>query len=277
MPLVFVPTPLGNLRDITLRALDVLESCDVLVAEDSRVARKLLSALKLPGKEIWTYHEHNMRTVTPGILERARTQVVAVVTDAGTPGISDPGVQLVTLARAAAIPLEVLPGASAAVGGAVLSGFDLRRFVFEGFPPRTGNARRRALQESFALGITSVWYESPQRIHATLLDIAAIDEQRRVFVLREYTKLHEQQLLGTATDVRSKLAEPVRGELVLVIEGKVPERAVASDQDVDNAIDAMLQTDASVSAIAKSLVERGYGERRHLYARVTDRKRERTR
>jgi 16S rRNA (cytidine1402-2'-O)-methyltransferase len=277
MPLIFVPTPLGNLRDITLRALDTLQSCDLLVAEDSRVARKLLSALKLPGKEIWTYQEHNMRSVTPGILERARTQIIAVVTDAGTPGISDPGAELVADARAAGIALEVLPGASAAVGAAVLSGFDLRRFVFEGFPPRASAARRRALQESFALGITSVWYESPQRIHGTLSDIAQVDEERRVFVLREYTKLHEQQLLGTAAEVASELAQPVRGELVLVVEGKVPQRAVFCDDDVDRAIDAMLHTDASVSAIAKALVERGYGERRHLYARVTDRKRERTR
>jgi 16S rRNA (cytidine1402-2'-O)-methyltransferase len=277
MPLVFVPTPLGNLRDITLRALDALQSCDLLVAEDSRVARKLLSALKLPGKEIWTYQEHNMRSVTSGILERARTQLVAVVTDAGTPGISDPGAELVADARAAGIALEVLPGASAATGGAVLSGFDLRRFVFEGFPPRTSAARRRAFAESFALGITSVWYESPQRILATLGDIGQIDPQRRIFIVREYTKLHEQQLLGTAADVAGALVQPVRGEFVLVIEGKMPVVAAASQDDIDNAIDVLLETGASVSAIAKALVERGYGERRHLYARVTDRKRERTR
>jgi len=277
MPLVFVPTPLGNLRDITLRALDALQSCDLLVAEDSRVARKLLSALKLPGKEIWTYQEHNMRSVTPGILERARTQVVAIVTDAGMPGISDPGAELVAHARSAGISVELLPGASAATGAAVLSSFDLRRFVFEGFFPRASTARRRALQDSFALGITSVWFESPQRVVATLAEIAALDPGRRVFVLREYTKMHEEQLLGTASEVLRALAQPVRGELVLVIEGKPPERPVPSQNDVDHAIDTLLQTGASTSAIAKTLVESGYGERRHLYARVTDRKRDLTR
>ncbi|HLI97027.1 MAG TPA: ribosomal RNA small subunit methyltransferase I, partial [Candidatus Baltobacteraceae bacterium] len=141
MPLVFVPTPLGNLRDITLRALDVLRECDLLVAEDSRVARKLLSALALPGKELWSYHEHNARAATAGILERAQSGMVAVVTDAGTPGVSDPGSELVAAARDAGIAVEVLPGASAAIGAAVLSGFPLRRFVFEGFAPRASGAR----------------------------------------------------------------------------------------------------------------------------------------
>lgn len=272
-----MPTPLGNLRDITLRALDTLQACDLLVAEDSRVARKLLSALQLPGKEIWTYQEHNMRAVTPGILERAQTQLVAVVTDAGTPGISDPGVELVAHARAAAIAIEVLPGASAAIGAAVLSGFNLRRFIFEGFFARTATARVRALRETFALGITSVWYESPQRIMATLRDIEAVDPERRVFLLREYTKLHEQHLIGTATAVAAGLAQPVRGELVLVLEGRPPEKITASESEIDAAIDALLETNASVSAIAKSLVEAGLGERRHLYSRVTDRKRARTR
>src|SRR5437763_4541830 len=105
MPLVFVPTPLGNLRDVTLRALDVLRDCELLVAEDSRVARKLLSALDLPGREIWTYCEHNAVGATPGILERARAAVVAVVTDAGMPGISDPGAGLVASAREAGVPV----------------------------------------------------------------------------------------------------------------------------------------------------------------------------
>src|SRR5579864_6638034 len=113
MSLVFVPTPLGNLRDVTLRALDVLRDCSLLVAEDTRVAKKLLHALALPGKEIWSYHEHNRATAASGILERAHHEVVAVVTDAGMPGISDPGAELVAAARAAGISVEVLPGPSA--------------------------------------------------------------------------------------------------------------------------------------------------------------------
>ena len=273
MALVFVPTPLGNLRDITLRALDALRECDLLVAEDSRVARKLLSALDLPGKEIWSYHEHNARGATQNILARAQTQRVAVVTDAGMPGISDPGSELVAAARESGIHVEVLPGPSALTGAAVLSGFDLRRFVFEGFFPRTAAARRDALRRSFASALTSVWYESPQRILATLGEIAAEDPQRRVFVLREYTKLHEQQIGGTAAQAAAQLAQPVRGEIVLVIEG-MPETVQPADSaEVDAAIDALLPGGASVSAIAKALADRGFGERRHLYARISARKR----
>jgi 16S rRNA (cytidine1402-2'-O)-methyltransferase len=274
MPLVFVPTPLGNLRDITLRALDTLRECALLVAEDSRVARKLLSALALPGKEIWSYHEHNAQAATPGILDRARTELVAVVTDAGTPGVSDPGSDLVAAARDAGVSVEVLPGASAAIGAAVLSGFPLRRFVFEGFPPRSSGARRDALARSFGLGVPSVWYESPQRVRALLADVDAVDPNARVFLVREYTKRYEQQLSGTAAQVAVQLAQPVRGEIALVIEPSAPPAAAAaSESQLDDEIDALLESGLSVSAIAKALSDRGFGLRRHIYARATDRKR----
>ena len=273
MPLVFVPTPLGNLGDITLRALEVLRTCDLLVAEDSRVARKLLTALDLPGKEIWSYHEHNARGATANILERAREGVVAVVTDAGTPGISDPGSDLVAAARDAGVAVDVLPGASAAIGAAVLSGFPLRRFVFEGFAPRTSAARRRAFTDGFALGMTAVWYESPQRIAAFLQDLAAVKPDARVFLLREYTKRFEQQLLGTPAGVAAQLAAPVRGEIVVVVAPEASPQKQAPEQAVlESEIDEGLRGGRSVSAIAKALSERGYGERRHLYALVTQRK-----
>ncbi|MGZ3517845.1 MAG: 16S rRNA (cytidine(1402)-2'-O)-methyltransferase [Vulcanimicrobiaceae bacterium] len=275
MPLVFVPTPLGNLRDITLRAMDTLRECSLIVAEDSRVARKLLSALALPGREIWSYHEHNAAAATAGILERARTEAVAVVTDAGMPGISDPGAELVAAAREAGVPVEVLPGPSAAVSAAVLSGFNLRRFIFEGFPPRSSPARRKAFAATFALGIASIWYESPQRIRATLADVGAVDRDARVFLLREYTKHYEEQLLGTADEVAAQLANPVRGEIALVVQPSAPREvpSPAGADDLEAAIDTLLDEQQSVSAIAKALADRGFGERRHLYARVTDRKR----
>ena len=142
MPLVFVPTPLGNLRDVTLRALDALREAELIVAEDTRVARKLLHALQLEGREIWSYREQNAERVTPAIVERARTALVAVTSDAGMPGISDPGSALVAAARAGGVSVEVLPGPTAAMGVALLSGFPLQRFSFEGFPPRTSGERR---------------------------------------------------------------------------------------------------------------------------------------
>jgi 16S rRNA (cytidine1402-2'-O)-methyltransferase len=274
MPLVFVPTPLGNLRDITLRALDVLRDCSLIVAEDSRVARKLLNALALPGKEIWTYHEHNARSATAGILERARSGLVAVVTDAGTPGISDPGSDLVAAAREAQVSVEVLPGPSALIGVAVLSGFPLRRFIFEGFAPRTASGRKQAFSHALESGVPSVWYESPQRILQTLSDLDTVAPQARVFLLREYTKRYEEQLTGTASEVAARLQQPVRGEIAFVVLPAPDREAPApAGEEVDAQIDAMLDESHSVSAIAKALSERGFGERRHIYARAAARKR----
>lgn len=268
MPLVFVPTPLGNLRDITLRALDTLRDCELLVAEDTRVARKLLSALHLPGKELWSYREQNAASVTKGILERAREQQVAVVCDAGTPGISDPGSELIAAAREGGIAVSVLPGPSALIGAVVLCGFDVRRFAFASFLPRSARAR----QASFAAGgaLVTVWYDSPQRILASLRDLEAVDPKRRCFVLREYTKLHEQQIVGTAAEVAAALPQPVRGEIVLVVEGR-PNPA-AAPVDFESAADALLGERRSVASIAKILAERGYGERHDIYARIAQRK-----
>jgi 16S rRNA (cytidine1402-2'-O)-methyltransferase len=170
--------------------------------------------------------------------------------------------------------VEVLPGASAAIGAAVLSGFPLQRFIFEGFPPRASAARRAALSRSFALGVSSIWYESPQRVRGLLADIGAVDPHARVFLLREYTKRYEQQILGTAAEVSAQLPDPVRGEIALVIEPSEAAPAPAPPAaELDAEIDALLDAGRSVSAVAKALTERGLGERRHIYARATDRKR----
>jgi 16S rRNA (cytidine1402-2'-O)-methyltransferase len=273
MGLVFVPTPLGNLRDITLRALDVLRDAPLIVAEDSRVARRLLNALELGGKEIWTYHEHNARATTAAILARAREATVAVVTDAGTPGISDPGSALVAAAREDGVPVEVLPGPAAFVVAAVLSGFDLRRFVFAGFPPRVAGQRRAAFRA--ALADTTVWYEAPHRIRDSLADLAAVAPDRRVFLVRELTKLHEQQVLGTPGEVADAIVEPVRGEIAFVVEGGAVEgdpAAAVCAADLDAAIDALLADGLTTSAIAKRLADGGHGERRHLYVKVSERR-----
>src|ERR1035437_5799494 len=253
MGLVFVPTPLGNLRDVTLRAVDTLRDASLIVAEDSRVARRLLNALQIGTKEIWTYHEHNARTAAPGI--------------------SDPGSALVAAAREELIPVEVLPAPAAFVCAAVLSGFDLRRFAFAGFPPRGGGQRRAAFRA--ALGDTTVWYEAPHRIRESLADLGAVAPDRRVFLVRELSKLHEQQVLGTAAEVNAALAEPVRGEFAFVVEG-APEAAAQPPAalDLDAAIDALVAEGLTTSAIAKRLADAGHGERRHLYARVGERRTE---
>ena len=278
MGLTFVPTPLGNLRDITLRALEVLREADLIVAEDSRVTRRLLSAHGITGKDVWTYHEHNARTATPEILARAGEERVAVVTDAGMPGISDPGTELVAAAREAGVAVEVLPGPSAAVCVVALAGFPARRWSFEGFVPRATGERRTALATSLAAADPSVWYETPHRIRATLADLTELAPERRIFLVRELSKLHEQQILGFPADIDRALEEPVRGEIAFCIEGRDERREPSSVHgdatfDVDARVDRLLRTGASVSSVAKALASEGAGERRHLYARASERKR----
>jgi 16S rRNA (cytidine1402-2'-O)-methyltransferase len=273
MPLLVVPTPLGNLKDVTLRAIDALRDCDLVVAEDSRVARVLLSALGIRGKEIWSYHEHNAASATGGIVARAHAERVALTTDAGMPGISDPGTELIAAARAAGVAVELLPGPSALVSAAVLSGFPLRRFLFEGFVARTGPARRAQFERATTSGVTSVWFDSPKRIRATLADVESVAPDARIFLLREHTKMHEQQLLGAPRDVAAALAEPVRGEIAFVIAAQTQEPQRPEAAELDDAIDALLASGTPVSAVAKALADRGYGERRHLYARASERKR----
>jgi 16S rRNA (cytidine1402-2'-O)-methyltransferase len=156
----------------------------------------------------------------------------------------------------------------------VLSGFDLRRFTFAGFTPRASAERRAAFRTARATGETSIWYEAPHRIRATLADLAAVAPEARLFLVREFTKFHEQQILGTPAEVAAALDDPVRGEIAFVLEGG--ERAPVApptNVDLDAAIDALLADGGTTSAIAKSLAERGLGERRHLYARVSERRR----
>jgi 16S rRNA (cytidine1402-2'-O)-methyltransferase len=274
MGLTFVPTPLGNLRDVTLRAIDALSEATVVVAEDTRVARRLLGALGIGGKEIVRCDDHASTATIDAIVERARNEAVAVTTDAGTPGISDPGSELVRAARSAGIPIEVLPGPSALVVAAALSGFDLRSFSFEGFVPRTAGSRREELGRALRSGRTSVWYESPHRILATLEALAGLAPGHPVFLARELTKLHEEQLLGTASEIAAALEKPVRGEIVLVLAGiaAVEKPLAISPHALDHAIDQELAAGRTVAAIAKELARQGYGERSALYSQIAARK-----
>jgi 16S rRNA (cytidine1402-2'-O)-methyltransferase len=272
MPLVFVPTPLGNLRDVTLRALDVLREAELVVAEDTRVARKLLHALGLPGREIWSYREQNAQSVTAAIVERARSALVAVTSDAGMPGISDPGSDLIAAAREHGVPVEVLPGGSAATAVAVLSGFPLRRFAFEGFPPRTGAARRERFKRSLQPDTTTIWYESPQRVRAALADLAAVAPNARVFLVREYTKVHEEQVMGTPDEVAAHLSDPVRGEVAFAIGPHETQAAAPPREATSEAIDALLREGHRVGEVAKLLAARGFGDRQQLYASAAARK-----
>lgn len=271
MPLVFVPTPLGNLRDITLRALDHLHEAALIVAEDTRVARKLLAALHIAGRELWSYREENAREVTAQILERARNSDVVVTCDAGMPGVSDPGSALVAAARAAGVAVTVLPGPSVPPAVALLSGFPLDRFSFEGFPPRAPGPRKKRFQEALQHAATTIWYESPHRLRAALNDLEAVAPDARVFLVREYTKLHEEQLTGAPHEILARLPERVRGEIAFVV-GPYAAAPDVPSPSADDAIDALLRDGGRVGDVAKALAQRGFGDRRRLYARAAARK-----
>jgi 16S rRNA (cytidine1402-2'-O)-methyltransferase len=270
--LTFVPTPLGNLRDVTLRALDELRACDLIVAEDTRVARRLLSALDLPSKPLRSYREQNAEFATAEILAAAIAGRVAVVTDAGMPGISDPGSALVRAARAAGIAIDVLPGPCAFVTAAVLSGFAYDELVFAGFVPRRIGERNAAFARALAAPGITAFYESPQRIVASLEALAAIAPGAQIFLARELTKKFEQHVAGRPDEALAALERPVRGEIVLVVAGQRDDggRAhVAGDLSaLDAAIDEAIAAGASPAHAAKEIAKRGFGERAEIYRRV---------
>ena len=279
--LTFVPTPLGNLRDVTLRALDELRACDLLVAEDTRVARRLLAALDLPSKPLHSYREQNAESATAHILATAATGRVAVVTDAGMPGISDPGSALVRAARAAGIAIDVLPGPCAFVTAAVLSGLAYDELVFAGFVPRRIGERNAAFARALAAPGITAFYESPQRIVASLEALDAIAPRARVFLARELTKKFEQQIAGTPSDALAALERPVRGEIVLIVAAS-HERERGTDDARDagtggstsslsDAIDEALAAGATPAQAAKTIAKRGLGERAEIYRAIVAR------
>ena len=214
--LVLVPTPIGNLGDITLRALEVLKAADVVAAEDTRHSGKLLAHFGID-KPLVRLDAHTIEARGESVLRDHA--LVAFVTDAGTPGVSDPGAELVTLALERGDTVEVLPGATALVPALVLSGLPLARFGFEGFLPRKGSARRERLDEIAKSERTLALYESPQRLQQTLKDLAeACGSERRASVSRELSKRFEETRRGTLANLCEAFkGEEVRGEIVIVV------------------------------------------------------------
>ena len=219
--LVLVATPIGNLEDVSARALRVLREADLVAAEDTRHTRKLLSHYGIPA-QIVSLHEHNERARAASLIERVlEGQVVALVTDAGSPGIADPGYPVVRAAVAAGVRVESIPGPSAVITALQVSGLPTDAFLFAGFLPPKGAARRRRLEELSAQRETVVVFESPHRIDKCLEDLEAVWGERPIALARELTKLHEQVLRGSAREVRAALrAEWKRGEMVLVLGGR---------------------------------------------------------
>jgi 16S rRNA (cytidine1402-2'-O)-methyltransferase len=223
--LFVVATPLGNLSDMTLRAIDVLKSVDAIAAEDTRRTRKLLAHFDIKTPLV-SYHEHNEKTASLRVVQRLlRGDDVALVSDAGTPLIADPGYSLVTLAVGEGIDVVPVPGPSAVAAAVSAAGLPPLPFYFAGFLPRRSSARRKKLEEIAGLRATLVFYESPHRIPASLSDMAEVLGDRPAAVARELTKIHEEVLRGTLSELaRAAGARAWKGEIVVLTAGAAPRR-----------------------------------------------------
>lgn len=251
--LYLVATPIGNLGDITVRALDTLRECDFIAAEDTRVSLKLLNHFEIK-KPLVSYHEHNCREMGPKVLARIQSgETCALVTDAGMPAISDPGRDLVALCHDAGVPVRVIPGASAVVSAVALSGLDGTRFCFEGFLPSASKERRDRLSALATETRASVVYEAPHRLTKTLSDLSdALGGTRRIAVCRELTKLHEETFVTTLADAVAKYeADPPKGEFALVIEGAAATSDELSPDDAIAAARRFIEQGMSASEAAK--------------------------
>ena len=269
--LYLVATPIGNLGDITLRALKTLGAADAIACEDSRVSAKLLAAhgIKRP---LIAYHDHNAARMRPKIIERLKGgESVALISDAGTPLVSDPGYKLVQTAVAAGLKVTVLPGPSAPLAALLLSGLPSDRFFFGGFLPVKSGARRGVLQELAAVGATLIFFESGPRLAASLGDMAAALGDRPAAVARELTKLFEElrrdSLGALAAHYRS--AGPPKGEIVVVVGPPLAEAAGEDDAALDADLRAALESQSLRDAVA--LVAAAHKRpKRAVYARALE-------
>ncbi len=230
--LVLVATPIGNLDDLSPRAVRTLGEADVVVCEDTRRTGRLLAAAGIGRRPLLAVHDHNEARSIRGILDRLRAgEVVAVVTDAGLPGISDPGERLVRAVAAEGFEVRVVPGPSAALAALVVSGLPTARVAFEGFLPRRGSGRDEHLADLVGERRTIVLYEAPHRLARTLADLAgALGGGRRVALVRELTKLYEETWRGTLAEAVDRVAEvEPRGEHVVVVEGGSAPEPAADD------------------------------------------------
>lgn len=266
--LYLVATPIGNLGDLAPRAADLLRRAALILAEDTRVTGKLLKHVgsKAPMRR---YDDHSTDRDRSAIVGRLGFEAVALVSDAGTPLISDPGYKLVRSARAAGRTVVTIPGPCAAVAALSLAGLPTDRFLFAGFLPARAKARAEAIAELATVRATLVFYESGPRLAAALTDLAHGLGEREAAVARELTKLHEECVTGSLAGLAERYAEvPPKGEIVIVV-GPPSEREAASDADLDSAIQAALGTmlpSQTAAAVAKQL---GLARKR-VYARVLE-------
>ena len=266
--LYLVATPIGNLEDITLRALRVLREADIIACEDTRQSGKLLAHFNIE-KPTVSYHEHNEAERTEELLARLEAGAqVALVSDAGTPLVSDPGYRLVTAAISAGIPVVPIPGASAVLGALAAAGLPTDAFRFCGFLPVKTTQRRKTLEQLRGETGTLIFYEAPHRILDALADITAVYGDRPVVVARELTKLYEEFLRGTADQVHAQLAArpSVKGEITLLIGKGAPPPATTTVEDAVRELEE--KGVPRMDAIKQVARERGLSKR-EVYSKVS--------
>lgn len=266
MPLVVAPTPIGNLEDITLRALRSLREADLVACEDTRRTGWLLAHYEIK-KPLLAYHEHNERRLAPELAERARSENVVLVSDAGTPLISDPGYRLLRDCIEANIDIEVLPGPSAVTTALVASGLPVDEVVFLGFLPRKGRERNEIFGRFAREEATFIFFESPYRLTKTLKELP---EETPVAVCRELTKLHEEVFRGMAGETVEHFSERVRGEIVLVVRGGMMGETFSFEEVVERAQGYVAQGESLSRAAARAAKESGW-KRGEIYARLVER------
>jgi 16S rRNA (cytidine1402-2'-O)-methyltransferase len=266
-----VATPIGNLGDITLRALETLAGVDIIACEDTRITRRLTERFAISGL-LKPYHEHNAALARPKILERlAQGASIALVSDAGTPLISDPGFKLVREVYAAGHPVIALPGPSSVLAALAVAALPTDRFFFEGFLPSRQMARRGRLAELALIDATLVVFESGNRVQETLGDLAAVMGDRDAAICRELTKLHEEVRRGPVAELAG-MADTLetRGEFVLVIGPPAADAQVMAQGDLDDLLQSALQRGDSVKDAVVHAVEMSGRPRREIYARALE-------
>lgn len=264
-------TPIGNMKDITLRTLETLAGVDAIYAEDTRNSLKLLNRYEIK-KPLISCHEHNEAARAEEITAAvSQGRAVAFISDAGMPGVSDPGARLIAACIESGTPFEVLPGACAAVTANVIAAFS-DGFVFYGFLPRTNSERKAVLERLKAAEEALVFYESPLRVQRTLADIAAALGDRECALVRELTKLHEECVRGTLLSLSERFSQtPPKGECVIVVKGSRPEKKTLSEGEAELLIDSLLSEGMSKKSAAAELARRTGISRNEAYKLVTER------
>ncbi|QZZ19254.1 16S rRNA (cytidine(1402)-2'-O)-methyltransferase [Leptothermofonsia sichuanensis E412] len=264
--LYLVSTPIGNLEDMSFRAVRILQSVDLIAAEDTRHTGKLLHHFQITTPQL-SYHDHNRQSRTSELLERLQQgKAIALVTDAGTPGISDPGYELTKACAEAGIPVVPIPGPSAAIAALAASGLASDRFVFEGFLPAKAQARRAHLETLKPETRTLIFYEAPHRLRATLQDLQILGTERQLVLARELTKLHEELWRGTVGEATVLYSdrEP-QGEFTLVVAGAPLNQATLSEAAIITELQSLLKQGLSRSAASRQLAQETDLPRRQIY------------